>query len=141
MRRTLLLTLLLLGCGSAGMTGTAGTGPGTSTGSTGTEPGTDGPATTPASTTGALANVSIKAFKFTPDALTVPIGSTVTWVNDEDSLHTVTAGTPDERTGLFDSGEIDTGESLEFTFDEPGTYAYFCDRHEFMTGAVEVVAP
>lgn len=52
----------------------------------------------------------------------------------------VTSGAPDERTGLFDSGEFDTGQTFSFTFPDAGTYAFFCDRHEFMRGEV-VVAP
>lgn len=83
-------------------------------------------------------DVSIKGFAFAPAALTVPAGTTVTWTNDEDSLHTVTSGTPEAPTGSFDSGEIDTGIDFAFTFTEEGTYPFFCARHDFMTGLVTV---
>ena len=74
-----------------------------------------------------------------PPSVTVRAGDAVLWTNEEDSLHTVTAGTPDARTGLFDSGEFDTGETFEHTFAEVGSYPFFCDRHEFMRGVVTVV--
>ena len=82
--------------------------------------------------------ISIKGFAFTPAALTVPVGTTVTWTNDEDSLHTVTSGTPPTPSGLFDSGEMDTGVDFSFTFAEPGTYPFFCSRHDFMKGEITV---
>jgi plastocyanin len=82
--------------------------------------------------------VSIKGFAFTPDDLTVPAGTTVTWTNEEDSLHTVTSGTPATPSGLFDSGEIDTGVAFTYTFADAGTYPFFCARHDFMTGVVTV---
>ncbi len=82
--------------------------------------------------------ISIKDFAFDPASLTVAIGTTVTWTNDEDALHTVTSGTPDVRTDLFDSGEIDTGVEFPVTFDEAGSYPFFCDRHEFMRGEITV---
>ena len=85
-------------------------------------------------------SIAIKNFEFQPARLSVQVGTTVTWTNEEDSLHTVTAGAPDDRSGLFDSGEFDTGKTFEFTFPDTGTYTYFCDRHEFMRGEV-VVTP
>ncbi len=83
--------------------------------------------------------ITIQEFEFMPARSTVGVGDAVTWTNEEDSLHTVTSGTPDARTGLFDSGEFDTGETFVYTFAEVGTYAFFCDRHEFMRGEVIVV--
>jgi plastocyanin len=82
--------------------------------------------------------ISIKGFKFTPDDLTVPVGTTVMWTNDEDSLHTVTSGTSASPSGLFVSGEIDTGVEFTYTFADEGTYPFFCARHDFMTGVVTV---
>ncbi len=84
--------------------------------------------------------VSINGFKFTPDDLTVQAGTTVTWTNDEDSLHTVTSGTPATPSGLFDSGEIDTGVEFAYAFAEAGTYPFFCARHDFMKGVVTVTS-
>ena len=92
----------------------------------------------PASEAIASKSVSIKGFAFEPEALTVPAGTTVRWTNDEDSLHTVTSGAPAAPSGLFDSGEIDTGVEFAFTFEDEGTYPFFCARHDFMTGVVTV---
>lgn len=83
-------------------------------------------------------SITIKGFEFEPARLSVQAGATVTWTNEEDSFHTVTAGTPDDRSGLFDSGEFDTGGTFEFTFPDVGAYPFFCDRHEFMRGEVIV---
>ena len=53
-------------------------------------------------------------------------GTTVTWVNKDGDAHTVTAvGTKP----LFGSNPLDTGDSFSFTFNEPGTYSYFCKIH------------
>ena len=92
----------------------------------------------PASGAQIVGSVSIKGFAFAPEDLVVPVGTTVTWVNDEDSLHTVTSGTPASPTGLFDSGEIDTGVEFPYTFTDEGTYPFFCARHDFMKGVVTV---
>ena len=95
-------------------------------------------ASTPASDARLDEVISIKGFAFAPAELPVPAGTTVTWINDEDSLHTVTSGTPASPDGLFDSGEIDTGVEFTFTFADEGTYPFFCARHDFMMGVVTV---
>ena len=61
--------------------------------------------------------------------ITVPVGTTVTWVQNGDNPHTTTS-----YDGLWDSGLIagGSGGTFSFTFDEPGTYAYFCRPHEAM---------
>jgi plastocyanin len=87
--------------------------------------------TTSAETTAASPNqVICKNNKFNPDALTVKVGTTVTWINQDGYIHIVTSGTsPSERSGLFDSGNLNGGETFSFTFDETGTYDYFCIPH------------
>ena len=69
--------------------------------------------------------------------ITVPAGSTVTWVHNGNNPHTTTS-----YDGLWDSGIIQPGSggSFSFTFNEPGTYAYFCRPHESqgMVGTVTV---
>ena len=100
------------------------------------------PSASPASSMQAATSsgaITIDKFEFMPAQVTVHVGDVVTWTNEENSLHTITSGTPDARTGLFDSGEFDTGETFEYTFAEAGTFAFFCDRHEFMRGEVVVV--
>jgi nitrite reductase (NO-forming) len=79
---------------------------------------------------------------YTPALRSVTVGTTVTWTNEDTVVHTVTSGssngsvgTPD---GVFDSGDIPQGGSFAFTFDEAGTYDYYCTPHPWMKGSVEV---
>jgi plastocyanin len=81
------------------------------------------------------ATVKIDNFVFGPQALTVPVGTTVTWVNQDDIPHTVVA---DDKS--FKSRVMDTDERFSFTFTKPGEYAYFCSLHPHMTGKVIVKA-
>ncbi|WP_353189271.1 cupredoxin family copper-binding protein [Pandoraea pnomenusa] len=79
--------------------------------------------------------VHIDNFTFSPATLTVRAGTRVTWVNRDDEPHTVTSsGNP--RT--FASGALDTDGTFAFTFDKPGTYAYYCAIHPHMTGVIVV---
>lgn len=74
--------------------------------------------------------VICKNNRFNPESLTVKIGTTVTWTNQDGYIHTVTSGTsPSERSGLFDSGDLNSGKTFSFTFNEAGTYDYFCIPH------------
>ncbi|MBW3666042.1 MAG: cupredoxin domain-containing protein [Actinobacteria bacterium] len=61
---------------------------------------------------------------FQPDEITVDAGTTVTWTNQDSIAHTTTS----EET-VWDSGNLQDGDTFSFTFDEPGTYAYFCEIH------------
>src|ERR1700751_3307459 len=79
--------------------------------------------------------VKIDNFSFGPVALTVPVGTTVTWTNRDDIPHTAVS-TDDPKT--FKSKVLDTDEKFSFTFSKPGTYPYFCSIHPKMTGKVIV---
>jgi plastocyanin len=79
--------------------------------------------------------VTIAKFMFGPDALTVPVGATVTWTNDDTDPHTVVA-----KDGTFRSGALTKGGTYQHTFDKPGTYQYLCSIHPFMVATV-VVTP
>lgn len=79
--------------------------------------------------------VAIDNFAFGPKSLTVPAGTTVTWINQDDEAHTV-VNTGNPR--LFKSGALDTGGRFSVTFDKPGTYQYFCSLHPHMTGTIVV---
>ncbi len=69
--------------------------------------------------------------------VTVAIGNTVSWVNDDEQVHTVTSGTPTGGPdGLFDSGMISSGGSFHQTFDTVGTFDYYCIVHPWMQGTV-----
>jgi plastocyanin len=79
--------------------------------------------------------VKIDNFSFGPVALTVPVGTTVTWTNRGDIPHTAVS-TDDPKT--FKSKVLDTDEKFSFTFSKVGTYPYFCSIHPKMTGKVIV---
>jgi plastocyanin len=83
----------------------------------------------------------IKGFQYKPKAITVRAGETVTWTNQDGIEHSVTSGTPDAAGMTFDTGLFTKGEARSITFDEPGTYAFFCARHNSMKGTVTVLPP
>ena len=78
--------------------------------------------------------VAIGNFTFEPAALTVPVGTTVTWVNRDDIPHLVDAGD-----GSFASPPLDTDDSFSLTLTTAGEIAYFCGLHPHMTGTITVV--
>ncbi|HEX2221386.1 MAG TPA: cupredoxin family copper-binding protein [Candidatus Limnocylindria bacterium] len=84
---------------------------------------------------GATHQVSIDNFAFMPANLTVAVGDTVTWTNNDDAPHTATAGN-----GAFDSGNLDNGQTYSFTFTTAGTFSYICEIHPQMTGTITVQA-
>jgi plastocyanin len=79
------------------------------------------------------AEVKIDNFSFGPAAITIAVGTTVTWTNRDDIPHTVVS---DDK--VFKSKVMDTDEKFSYTFSKPGTYPYFCSVHPKMTGKVIV---
>ena len=79
------------------------------------------------------AQVKIANFTFEPSVLTVKVGTTVTWVNDDDIPHLVS-----EKDGKFRSSALDTNETFSETFKDAGTIEYFCVLHPHMTGKIVV---
>ena len=77
--------------------------------------------------------VSIRDFSFEPAQLSVEPGTTVTWTNEGNEPHTVTADN-----GLFDSGMLYPGDSYSVQFDGMGTLSYYCTLHPSMTGGITV---
>lgn len=76
---------------------------------------------------------------FSPASLTINAGDTVEWTNTDTAAHTVTSGSPaDGPSGVFDSSLIMGGASFENTFDEAGSYDYFCMVHPWMVGNIQV---
>jgi plastocyanin len=74
--------------------------------------------------TGEEYTISMSAMAFSPEELTVPVGSTVLWTNTNTLAHTVTA---DDDS--FASGLLEPGETFSQTFNEPGEYQYYCELH------------
>ena len=81
------------------------------------------------------ASVHLAGARFAPSSVTVAVGATVTWLNDDGAKHTVTA---DDAS--FDSGTLNSGASFVHTFMAAGTYAYGCDFHGNMRGTIIVTA-
>jgi plastocyanin len=79
------------------------------------------------------ATVTILHFDFAPMALTVPVGTTVTWKNMDPEPHTVTS-----TDGSFRSQALDQGDSYRFKFSKAGTYKYICTVHPRMMASVIV---
>ena len=77
--------------------------------------------------------VEIIQFKFEPAQLAVPVGATVTWINDDQETHTVTAI---DRT--YTSTGLEHAEIFSHRFTAAGTYTYFCALHPHMTATVVV---
>jgi plastocyanin len=107
--------------------------------------------TTAAADPAAADEIALEGLAFDPERVTIEAGTTVTWTNDDSVAHTVTSGVageegvpgvskgrPDRADDIFD-GDLDAaGATFAFTFDEPGTYEYFCRIHGGMTGTVVV---
>ena len=77
--------------------------------------------------------VTIDNFSFAPEGLTIPAGTTVTWVNKDDVPHTVVS-----TDGKFKSQALDTNEQFSLAFKDAGTYEYYCSIHPKMTAKVVV---
>jgi plastocyanin len=77
--------------------------------------------------------VAIEEFAYTPRALTIAQGTTVTWINHDEEPHTVTSAT-----GTFASAGLVKDDSFAQTFTTPGTYQYFCALHPYMKATVVV---
>lgn len=78
--------------------------------------------------------ITIASMDFQDGSVVVEAGTTVTWVWDDGST---------EHNVISDDGRFESPLQAEgewsHTFDEPGTYAYHCSPHPFMTGVIEVV--
>jgi len=75
---------------------------------------------------------------YIPSTIVVEKGKSVTWINGDSSFHSVTSGFYGEPTGLFDSGYLDPYQFYTLSFDEFGTYDYFCTLHPWMKAQVIV---
>ena len=84
--------------------------------------------------TGALVQVTISEFKFTPKRLIIHVGDTVEWKNTGTMTHTSTADS-----GTWDSGNLAPGASFKFRFNGTGTFPYHCTIHPtLMQGLIRV---
>lgn len=116
----------LAGCGGLSRTASNGTGSG------GTGP-------------GVTASITVQDYSYAPSVITIKVGTTVNWVNDGPSSHSVSSDT----TGQFDSGALaaptknayggmTNGGLFQVNFATPGTYKYHCMFHASMHGTITV---
>lgn len=77
--------------------------------------------------------IDIKNFMFSPMALTVKAGTTVTWKNMDGEPHTVV-----NDAGVFHSAALDQNDTYQFKFDKPGVYKVFCGIHPYMKATITV---
>lgn len=76
---------------------------------------------------------------FIPYEVSIGVGDELSWYNDDTAAHTVTSGSPsDGPDGMFDSGIFMAETTFSHTFDEAGTFDYFCIVHPWMKGIVQV---
>jgi plastocyanin len=108
--------IAIAGCGSSG-----GTGSSSST-------------STSASSGSSTHAVTIKDYTFKPAKITVPVGTTVDFSNEDSTAHTATS----TESGAFESGAIQPGKSASITLKKAGTFTYYCAFHPFMKGTIVV---
>ena len=77
---------------------------------------------------------------FYPNPLIVLLGATVTWKNTDNVMHAICSGhANDPQCGpVFEDDSLKPGETFQFTFQNSGTYNYYCSIHPWMTGQVIV---
>jgi plastocyanin len=94
-------------------------------------------ASSSAATSATMSNqVTIQNYMFSPMAITVKVGTTVTWTNKDSVSHTITAD--NVSSDAPSSMDIADGKSYSFTFKKAGTYTYHCFPHPYMHGTVIV---
>ncbi len=81
------------------------------------------------------ATIDISNFAYSPASVTVKVGTTVTFTNEESVKHTATSNTE----GLFATGTLDKGQSVRLKMNKVGTFSYHCSFHAFMHGTIKVV--
>ncbi len=82
----------------------------------------------------AVNNVSINNAKYRPKNLSVKVGTTVTWTNNDSVAQSVTSDTP----GQFDSGLLQPGATWSYTFSQAGTFPYHSSATKTTFGSITV---
>jgi plastocyanin len=113
--------ILMVGCGSGGGTGSSSSATTSASGS-----GSGG-------ASGGTA-VTIKDYTYTPETLTVPVGTTVKFTNEDTTAHTATS----KEAGVFESKPIQPGKTGSIKLEKAGTFTYYCVFHPFMKGTIVV---
>ncbi|WP_461123628.1 cupredoxin domain-containing protein [Saccharothrix stipae] len=83
----------------------------------------------------AAKSVTISGYAYSPATLTVTVGDTVTWTNQDTAPHNVVVTSGPEK---FTSPTLQKGQSYTFTFTKAGSYQYYCSLHPDMKASVTV---
>jgi len=84
--------------------------------------------------------IFIQGMAFSPASKTITVGTTIKWTNQDGVTHTVTSGVPGVPSGIFDSGNLGSNGTSSYTFNQAGTFYYYCKIHSSMTGTIIVQA-
>lgn len=79
-----------------------------------------------------IVEIGMSNTAFIPAEVSVPAGTTVSWINNSSIAHTVTS-----NDGLFDEF-LEVDQVFTYTFNDPGNYSYICTLHPGMDGIVVV---
>lgn len=77
-------------------------------------------------------HVGMKNRSFGPESVTIKVGDTIEWINDDQDVHLVVSGKDLQDPSLgkpLDSGTLLPGQHYIFTFTKPGRYPYMCVIH------------
>ncbi len=77
--------------------------------------------------------LTIENFLYSPEDLTIDAGTTITWTNEDSAVHDAT-----DRDRSWNTELLAKGEAGEITFDQPGTFEYFCSIHPWMEASITV---
>jgi plastocyanin len=88
----------------------------------------------PTSINDSQVTIDIQGYAYHPGNLSVPRGAKVTWLNDDNVVHTAT----EKGSAAWDTQIIHNGESKTIEFDSPGTFRYYCTIHPYMVGTLTV---
>lgn len=118
----------------------------------GSSPSPGGQTESDAGSSSSSTSIEVVNIAYAPETVEVAVGTEVTWTNQDESVrHTVTSGTPGDNgvpgvsegepskpDGTFDGDLPDASATFVFTFEEAGTFPYFCAVHPSMTGEIVV---
>ncbi len=83
--------------------------------------------------------VNIFLYSYLPKTLTVKVGTTVKWINNDEAEHNVAARDKSFVSEYLKTKNVRAGDSFSYTFTTTGTFDYVCSLHAGMTGKVEVI--
>ncbi len=127
--------LLFTGAAALMLLAACGDDSGSSSNTTSAPAASGGGSATTAATGGAAGTIVAKDIAYNPTEITVKVGDTITFKNEDGFAHTFTADNGD-----FDSGNVDGGAEFQYVADEAGTIAFHCKIHGNMKGTITVEA-